>query len=72
MVKTNFFGPEMMVRGYLSKFKSVQIPVVYKERVGTSSVTGSFGKAFILGIKMILLLFVLRLKMDKIVLKYFK
>lgn len=72
MVKTNFFGPEMMVRGYLSKIKSVQIPVVYKERVGISSVTGNFGKAFILGIKMILLLFILRLKTDKVILKYFK
>jgi glycosyltransferase involved in cell wall biosynthesis len=72
MVKTNFFGPEMMVRGYLRKFKSVQIPVVYKERIGTSSVTGNLGKAFVLGIKMILLLFIIRFKMDRVILKYFK
>jgi glycosyltransferase involved in cell wall biosynthesis len=72
MVKTNFFGPEMMVRSYLSKYKCIQIPVVYKARIGKSSVTGNFGKAFILGIKMILLLFILRLKIDKTVLKYLK
>lgn len=70
MVKTNFFGPEMMVRGYLRKFRSVQIPVVYKQRIGTSSVTGNLGKAIILGFKMILLLFILRLKIDKIALKH--
>lgn len=72
MVKTNFFGPEMMVRGYLGKFTSVQIPVVYKERIGTSSVTGSFKKAFVLGIKMILLLFILRFKMDRFMLKHLR
>jgi glycosyltransferase involved in cell wall biosynthesis len=72
MVKTNFFGPEMMVRSYLSKYKCIQIPVVYKERIGKSSVTGNYGKAFILGIKMILLLFILRLKIDKTALKYLK
>jgi glycosyltransferase involved in cell wall biosynthesis len=71
-VKSNYFGPEMMVRGYLKKFKCVQIPVVYKKRVGISSVTGDFGKAFVLGIKMIFLLFIIRFKMDKLFLKSFK
>ncbi len=71
-VKSNFFGPEMMARGYIKKYKCIQIPVVYKERIGTSSVTGNLLKAFTLGIKMILLLFILRLNIDKVVLKYFK
>jgi glycosyltransferase involved in cell wall biosynthesis len=71
MVRSNFFGPEMMVRGYLKKYKCIQIPVVYKERIGKSSVTGDLKKAFFLGTKMILLLFILRLKMDKVILKYF-
>jgi glycosyltransferase involved in cell wall biosynthesis len=71
-VKSNFFGPEMMVRSYLNKYKCIQIPVVYKERVGKSSVTGNFFKAFKLGIKMILLIFILRFKIDNVVLKYFK
>jgi hypothetical protein len=33
--------------------KFVQIPVTYRERVGMSSVTGDFGKAFKLGLQMI-------------------
>ena len=71
-VKSNFFGPEMMVRGYLQKYKCIQIPVVYKERIGKSSVTGNFAKAFTLGIKMIILIFVIRLKFDNVVLRYLK
>jgi glycosyltransferase involved in cell wall biosynthesis len=72
LVKSNFFGPEMMVRSYLKKYKCIQIPVVYKERVGTSSVTGDLGKAFVLGIKMIMMIFFIRLKTDKLILKGFK
>jgi glycosyltransferase involved in cell wall biosynthesis len=71
-VKSNFFGPEMMVRGYIRKFKCIQIPVVYKERIGISSVTGNLLKAFSLGIKMIILIFVIRLRLDNIVLRYLK
>jgi len=71
-IKSNFFGPEMMARGYIKKFKCIQIPVVYKERIGTSSVTGNLLKAFALGIKMILLLFTLKLRIDKTVLKFLK
>jgi glycosyltransferase involved in cell wall biosynthesis len=72
MVKSNFFGPEMMARSYMKKYKCIQIPVVYKERIGISSVTGNLLKAFTLGIKMIILIFILRFKIDKTVLKYFK
>ncbi len=72
MVKSNFFGPEMMVRSYLKKYRCIQIPVVYKERIGVSSVTGNFKKAFFLGIKMIILLFIIRFKTDKVALKYFR
>lgn len=72
LVKSNFFGPEMMVRSYLKKYKCIQIPVVYKERVGTSSVTGDMGKAFVLGIKMIMMIFFIRLKTDKLILKNFR
>lgn len=69
-VSSSFFGPEMMIYGYKNKFRCIQIPVVYKQRVGESSVTGSFSKAFILGIKMILLIFLIRLKLDKYLLKF--
>ena len=68
-VKSNFFGPEMMVRSYLKKYKCIQIPVVYKERIGLSSVTGNLKKAFILGTKMIFLIIIIRFKIDKVFLK---
>ena len=64
-VKSNFFGPEMMVRGYLMKFKCIQIPVNYKERVGTSSVTGDIKKAIVLGFQMIILIIAMRFKIEK-------
>ncbi len=68
-VTSNFFGPEMMVRGYLMKFKSIQIPMNYKERVGKSSVTGDMGKAFKLGMQMIVLIVAMRFKMEKLLFK---
>jgi len=64
-VDSNFFGPEMMIRGYQLKLKAVQIPVNYKERVGKSSVTGDLKKAFVLGLKMIILIFGLRFNLGK-------
>lgn len=60
-VDSNFFGPEMMILGFLRGLPSVQIPLHYKQRVGTSSVTGSLAKAFILGCQMIVLAFGMRL-----------
>src|SRR6266542_6234776 len=47
------FGPEMMILSLLSDLKVIQIPVNYLPRVGESSVTGDFGKAFGLGMTMI-------------------
>lgn len=70
MVKSNFFGPEMMVRGYLMGFRCVQIPVNYRERVGKSSVTGDLKKAFTLGMKMIVLIIAMRIKLERILMKY--
>ena len=60
-VVSNFFGPEMMLISILLNLKIIQIPINYKERVGISSVTGSFKKAFILGIQMILLILKFRI-----------
>lgn len=71
-VRSNFFGPEMMVRGYQNKFKCIQIPLNYKSRVGESSVTGSFKKAFKLGMQMILLIIAMRFKLDFIFFRFFK
>jgi glycosyltransferase involved in cell wall biosynthesis len=47
------FGPEMMLLTLLSGQKVIQIPVNYLPRVGQSSVTGDFKKAFVLGMTMI-------------------
>jgi glycosyltransferase involved in cell wall biosynthesis len=47
------FGPEMMLLTLLSGQKVIQIPVNYLPRVGESSVTGDFKKAFVLGVTMI-------------------
>ena len=60
-VLSNFFGPEMMLISILLNLKIIQIPINYRERVGISSVTGSFKKAFILGIQMILLILKFRI-----------
>jgi len=68
-VRSNFFGPEMMVRGYLMKFRCIQIPVNYKERVGKSSVTGDLKKAVVLGIQMVILIIAMRFGADRWLLK---
>ena len=47
------FGPEMMLLSLIAGLKVIQIPVNYLPRVGTSSVTGDFRKAFVLGLWMI-------------------
>jgi len=64
-VKSNFFGPEMMILGFRMKYKCVQIPVNYKQRIGTSSVTGDLKKAFFLGLRMILLIISMRFDFKK-------
>lgn len=69
LIRSNFFGPEMMVRSYLKKYRCIQIPVVYKQRVGISSVTGDMRKAFVLGIKMIMMILFIRSNTDKLIYK---
>jgi glycosyltransferase involved in cell wall biosynthesis len=70
LVRSNFFSPEMMVRGCLLGLKSIQIPVNYLERVGQSTITNNFKKSFILGIKMIILIFAMRFGIEKITVKF--
>lgn len=69
-VTSNFFGPEMMVRGYLMNIKCVQIPVNYKQRVGKSSVTGDFLKALKLGFQMIILIVAMRFRLENLLLRF--
>jgi glycosyltransferase involved in cell wall biosynthesis len=61
-VKSNFFGPEMMLLSNWKKIDFIQIPVNYKDRVGQSSVTGDLWKAFKLGIRMIVLILTFRFR----------
>jgi glycosyltransferase involved in cell wall biosynthesis len=56
------FGPEMMIPTLLHRQKLIQIPVNYLPRVGESSVTGDFWKAFFLGMTMIGLVLRYRLR----------
>lgn len=56
------FGPEMMLLSLIAGLKVIQVPVNYLPRVGTSSVTGDFRKAFVLGLTMIGLVFRYRLQ----------
>jgi len=55
------FGLEMMLISIVTKQRMVQIPVNYRARVGKSSVTGDFWKAFRLGCEMIVLILRYRL-----------
>ena len=56
-VRGEYFGPEMMIATIRNKdYKIVQIPINYKKRVGTSSVTGRTSTAIVLGLKMVLLI----------------
>jgi hypothetical protein len=47
------FGAQILLLTVLNKIPFIEIPVNYKKRVGTSSVTGSKVKAFFLGCLMI-------------------
>jgi len=57
------FGPQLLMEVVAHGIPFVEIPVNYKERVGESSVTGSFRKAFVLGMQMILLVLQYRVGM---------
>jgi glycosyltransferase involved in cell wall biosynthesis len=72
IVNSNYFGPEMMIRGYLAHLSCVQIPVNYKERIGESSVTGDLRKAFRLGMQMIVLILAMRLGSDALIARFVK
>ena len=52
-IKSGFFGPEMMLLTQHFNIPFVQIPIKYQARVGESSYTGDFKKAFKLGMQMI-------------------
>ena len=59
------FGPQLLMEVVAHGIPFVEIPVNYRSRVGESSVTGSFRKAFWLGIQMIVLVLQYRVGMVK-------
>ncbi len=50
------FSPDMILSALLANLRIVEIPVRYKERVGTSKITGSTTKAMLVGLRMIWLI----------------
>ncbi|MDP3026133.1 MAG: glycosyltransferase family 2 protein [Nanoarchaeota archaeon] len=50
------FNPDMTLQIIRNRIKFIEIPVNYKGRVGKSSVTGNKFRAFILAVKMIILI----------------
>ncbi len=61
-VGDSHFGPELMLRVITSGARYVEVPVNYLPRVGESAVTGDMGKAFKLGMQMIV--FILRFRLS--------
>ena len=56
------FSPELMIWLVRLEKKIIEIPVIYKQRVGRSSYTGSVWRAAKLGIRMLPLIFSYKLK----------
>jgi glycosyltransferase involved in cell wall biosynthesis len=61
-VGRSHFSPELMILAIRSHLKCVEIPIHYRPRVGTSKITGTFWKAFRLGMRMILMVVHYRFK----------
>lgn len=61
-VGRSHFSPELMVLAIRSRLSCVEIPIHYQPRMGTSKITGSFGKAFRLGLRMIAMIVWYRFK----------
>lgn len=56
------FSPELMIWLIRRGFKPIEIPVIYKQRVGQSMYTGSTGKAAKIGFIMLWAIFLYRFK----------
>lgn len=56
------YGLEMLLLAVVQKAPIVQVPVNYRPRVGTSSVTGDLGKTIALGLEMLRMVLVTRVR----------
>jgi glycosyltransferase involved in cell wall biosynthesis len=61
-VGRSHFSPELMILAIRSHLDCVEIPVHYGPRTGTSKITGTFWKAFRLGLRMITMIVAYRFK----------
>jgi hypothetical protein len=61
-VGRSHFSPELMILAIRSHLQCVEIPVHYGPRTGTSKITGTFWKAFRLGLRMITMIVAYRFK----------
>lgn len=55
-------SPEIMINLIINKAKIIEVPVIYKERIGKSKITKNFYATAIVALKMIILIIKLRLK----------
>jgi glycosyltransferase involved in cell wall biosynthesis len=65
VIRKNEFNLEIMLQVIRHKIKFIEIPINYRKRVGKSSVTGNKFKAFILAVKMLILILKHRLGIIK-------
>src|SRR3989338_378313 len=56
------FSPELMILCVKNRIKTVEIPLNYKGRIGTSKITGSFWKSVKLGIVMLVMIIAYKFK----------
>lgn len=61
-VGESHFSPEMMILALKNKIPTIEIPVNYKGRKGTSKITGKKRDAFVLGLRMLKLIFEYKFK----------
>lgn len=61
-VGKSHFGPELTLNCILQKARIVEVPLNYKQRIGRSTVTGNRWIAFLLGMRMILLILEIRIR----------
>jgi glycosyltransferase involved in cell wall biosynthesis len=61
-VGASHFSPELMILAIRSKLRCVEIPVHYQPRLGESKITGSFTRAFRLGLRMMAMIVQYRFK----------
>ena len=61
-VNGSHFSPHLMLNVLLKKLPIVEVPVLYRRRVGTSKITGKRSRAITLGLEMIWHIFTMRLR----------